>query len=144
MPVREDASDALPSSHVEEWPRLAPSGRPRERTAHAGARGATHGETRLSRVLSLEPLLPRSASERRPAATPPELPSVPHRAARESVRATPRDSRAGADETREVHVSIGTIEVTAVHEAPAPKPRRAPRPQPMSLADYLARRERPR
>lgn len=45
-------------------------------------------------------------------------------------------------ETTEVHVSIGRIEVTAVHEAPAPK-RPAPiTAKPMTLEDYLARRRR--
>lgn len=45
-------------------------------------------------------------------------------------------------ETTEVHVSIGRIEVTAVHEAPAPK-RHAPiTAKPMTLEDYLARRRR--
>ncbi len=44
------------------------------------------------------------------------------------------------EETTEVHVTIGRIEVTAVHEAPAPK-RPAPRGcQPMTLEEYLARR----
>jgi hypothetical protein len=52
----------------------------------------------------------------------------------------PRQGNA-VEETTEVHVSIGRIEVTAVHEAP---PQRRPAPkanQPMSLDDYLAKRE---
>lgn len=53
----------------------------------------------------------------------------------------PARSHAGTvEETTEVHVSIGRIEVTAVHEA-APSPRKTPRRNaPMSLDDYLARR----
>jgi hypothetical protein len=44
------------------------------------------------------------------------------------------------DEATEVHVSIGRIEVMAVHEA-APSNRQLPRaPRAMSLEDYLARR----
>lgn len=52
-------------------------------------------------------------------------------------------SRQGrVDEITEVHVSIGRIEVTAVHESPAPK-RQAPIPaKPLSLNEYLARRGR--
>lgn len=47
-----------------------------------------------------------------------------------------------ADEITEVHVSIGRIEVTAVHESPPPK-RQAPTPaKPLSLDEYLARRGR--
>ena len=46
------------------------------------------------------------------------------------------------DEITEVHVSIGRIEVTAVHESPPPK-RQAPTPaKPLSLDEYLARRRR--
>ncbi|MEQ1741300.1 MAG: hypothetical protein ABL869_02200 [Candidatus Nitrotoga sp.] len=52
-------------------------------------------------------------------------------------------SRQGhVDEITEVHVSIGRIEVTAVHESPPPK-RQAPTPsKPLSLDEYLARRGR--
>ena len=46
------------------------------------------------------------------------------------------------DEVTEVHVSIGRIEVTAVHESPPPK-RQAPTPaKPLLLDEYLARRVR--
>ncbi len=46
------------------------------------------------------------------------------------------------DEITEVHVNIGRIEVTAVHESPPPK-RQAPTPaKPLSLDEYLARRGR--
>ena len=46
------------------------------------------------------------------------------------------------DEITEVHVSIGRIEVTAVHESLPPK-RQAPTPaKPLSLDEYLARRGR--
>ena len=50
--------------------------------------------------------------------------------------------RGQVDEITEVHVSIGRIEVTAVHESPPPK-RQAPTPaKPLSLDEYLARRGR--
>jgi hypothetical protein len=46
------------------------------------------------------------------------------------------------DEITEVHVSIGRIEVTAVHKTPPPK-RQSPMPaKPLSLDEYLARRGR--
>jgi len=47
------------------------------------------------------------------------------------------------EETTEVHVSIGRIEVTAVHDTPPPK-RQVPTTstRPMSLDEYLSRREK--
>ncbi len=52
------------------------------------------------------------------------------------------DHRAGAiEETTEVHVSIGRIEVTAVHEPPAQKRPAPRRPAPMSLDEYVATRQ---
>lgn len=50
--------------------------------------------------------------------------------------------QASVEETTEVHVSIGRIEVTAVHEAPPAKPPPPRRAGPMTLAEYLARRQR--
>lgn len=49
----------------------------------------------------------------------------------------------GLPEERDVHIHIGCVEVTAVHEPPAP-PRRRPvsTPPPMSLDAYLAKRAR--
>ncbi|WP_133718778.1 hypothetical protein [Methylocaldum gracile] len=54
-------------------------------------------------------------------------------------------SASGAGEATEVHVTIGRIEVTAVHEAPPSKRRAPPSAKPMTLEEYLARRrgERP-
>jgi hypothetical protein len=54
-------------------------------------------------------------------------------------------SASGAGEATEVHVTIGRIEVTAVHEAPPSKRRTPPSAKPMTLEEYLARRrgERP-
>ena len=46
------------------------------------------------------------------------------------------------EETTEVHVSIGRIEVTAVHEAPPPKRQAPATAKPMTLDEYLARRQR--
>ena len=46
------------------------------------------------------------------------------------------------EETTEVHVSIGRIEVTAVHEAPPAKRQTPAAAKPMALEEYLARRRR--
>jgi hypothetical protein len=46
------------------------------------------------------------------------------------------------EETTEVHVSIGRIEVTAVHEAPPPKRQATVAAKPMTLDEYLARKRR--
>jgi hypothetical protein len=49
--------------------------------------------------------------------------------------------RTPVEETTEVHVSIGRIEVTAVHESPPPKRAPARSPRALSLEEYLARRQ---
>jgi hypothetical protein len=75
---------------------------------------------------AIEPLLPRVREAGRPAS------SVDHRG---------RTGSGMVEETTEVHVNIGRIEVTAIHE-PAPSQPAAPRRNPpMSLDDYLARRQ---
>jgi hypothetical protein len=48
--------------------------------------------------------------------------------------------QAASAEATEVHVSIGRIEVIAVHEAPRPRPPQRGPVKPMSLEEYLARR----
>ena len=50
--------------------------------------------------------------------------------------------RGQVDEITEVHVSIGRIEVTAVHESPPPKRQAPASAKPLSLDEYLARRGR--
>lgn len=52
------------------------------------------------------------------------------------------DTSSTGEAVTEVHVSIGRIEVTAVHEAPAARSVGPRRPAPMSLDDYLATRRR--
>ncbi|MCT0198351.1 hypothetical protein KQ313_01435 [Synechococcus sp. CS-1325] len=49
-------------------------------------------------------------------------------------------SQGRVEETTEVHVSIGRIEVTAVQEAPMPKRPAQERPGPITLEHYLAGR----
>jgi len=58
-----------------------------------------------------------------------------------SGRRTTGNRPAAVEETTEVHVTIGRIEVTAVHEAPPAKRAAPSRPAPMSLHDYLAKRQ---
>jgi hypothetical protein len=79
---------------------------------------------------------------RRPTQPSPLLKPAPATIVREQRLAPqPASERTGkVAETTEVHVSIGRIEVTAVHEATPPR-RPAPRAtQPTSLTEYLARR----
>ena len=81
-------------------------------------------------IVRVEPLLPRAqpARERfRPTASA-------------STDNLGRSSAGMVEETTEVHVSIGRIEVTAVHEPAPPKPAVSRRSAPMSLDDYLAKR----
>ena len=78
----------------------------------------------------VEPLLAPAIRVRWPASA--ALPPLSH-----------RPSQGGpADTTTEVHVSIGRIEVTAIHEPAAPAQRPAARRKaPVSLDEYLARRQ---
>ncbi|MCB1910014.1 MAG: hypothetical protein KDH15_21845 [Rhodocyclaceae bacterium] len=78
---------------------------------------------------------------------PPHPPAGPQsgepasRQARTPQRRDRFDGASAATRTEnEVHVHIGRIEVTAVRDAPATKPRRATGRAPMSLDEYLARR----
>jgi hypothetical protein len=95
----------------------------------------------------LPPLIATPARHDETAAVPRLVPLLPPRPdAESSARAAlrfelpVRGHAATVEETTEVHVSIGRIEVTAVQEA-APPPRKTPRGSPpMSLDDYLARR----
>ncbi|OGB18810.1 MAG: hypothetical protein A3E51_17970 [Burkholderiales bacterium RIFCSPHIGHO2_12_FULL_67_38] len=79
----------------------------------------------------VEPLLSPVIRVRRPA-TADAHPLEPQRPGRGSR----------VEETTEVHVSIGRIEVTAIHEPAAPTQRPAARRKaPVSLDEYLARRQ---
>jgi hypothetical protein len=67
---------------------------------------------------------------------------------RSTIRTTPQPApwppaaARAADEATEVHIHIGRIDVTAVHEAPPPRRKQASTQAPMSLDTYLARRSR--
>jgi len=107
------------------------------RAAHAAGPQPPEPATKYQEQQVPEPqwefLLPADHSEAvRPA---------PSKMAGRTDRGPQAGGRSGpSEETTEVHVSIGRIEVTAVQEAPPPKrqPRRVAKP--MTLAEYLARR----
>jgi hypothetical protein len=81
-------------------------------------------------IAMVEPLLPLAQPAREP-----------FRPAASASNGNQERRPAGlVEETTEVHVSIGRIEVTAVHEPAAPKPAASRRNAPMSLDDYLAKR----
>jgi hypothetical protein len=78
--------------------------------------------------------------------------AVPHPAVPPAITAPAITRRPGvtnstthavaSEEPSEVHIHIGRIEVTAVHEAAPPRRPPVPRPSPMSLDAYLAKRGR--
>ena len=78
----------------------------------------------------IEPLLPLAKPERSF--------SIP--SASTSLANQTRHADGMIEEATEVHVSIGRIEVTAVHEPAPAKPAAPRRNAPMSLDDYLAKR----
>ena len=81
-------------------------------------------------IARIEPLLPPTQ--------PVRTPHAPTASAR--IDNQGRLSAGSIEETTEVHISIGRIEVTAVHEPAPAKPAAARRNAPMSLDDYLAKR----
>lgn len=157
--VAEDTATPAGATDVQAMPRRPiapsprqPSAKPAHRSRevaaefHTGASGDT-GDTMP------DALLPTARHQDAPMASPPplipafhpalDLPSKPSvarptapRPASNTARHTPE---AAPDE---IHVHIGRIEVTAVQEAPKPKARAARGQAPMSLDDYLAKRQR--
>lgn len=110
-----------------------PEDAPDDHTPTTSARRDRAAVTTTAMRFEFDPPTPLLPARHPAAATQPPgpAPSSP-RAARESTERLP-----------DVHVHIGRIEVTAVPEAP-PKPRAKPRTgrAPMSLDEYIARRER--
>ena len=91
--------------------------------------GGEHGEAGGHRQFRPEPLLPLNQW------------ADDMRGLTAGVLSTPYVNNGGSvEETTEVHVHIGRIEVTAVHEAAPGKAAARRRQPPMSLDDYLARR----
>jgi hypothetical protein len=84
-----------------------------------------------------EPVLLMPSAPRNRLATSTTVHSAPH------FSAVPEASPIAPTETAaEVHIHIGRIEVTAVHEASRPRRERAPSAPSMSLDAYLAKRGR--
>jgi hypothetical protein len=78
-------------------------------------------------------ILPRQRAAKATTAMP-HAPPTPHTGVRTSQEAS--------SEPNEVHVHIGRIEVTAIQQPSPPKPRQKRGRAPMSLDDYLAKRQR--
>lgn len=126
-----------PPPVVENTNTASPVTRPQQLTPSARQAGP-HLETRLARPPS-PPFDPAAA----PRALLPQTPgSPPPRPAGPAALRPPIHSQPTVAAEPDIHVHIGRVEVTAVHR-PAEPPRRSPpsRPQPMSLDEYLARRE---
>lgn len=86
-----------------------------------------------------EPPSPQESAPTGSAAPAPLMPSVASPAPMSSAAVT-QMSTAASESANEVHVHIGRIEVTALQNDAAPKPKPRAARQPMSLDDYLARR----
>jgi hypothetical protein len=94
-----------------------------------------------------EPLRPHARARNEPA---PLLPRAASEGDRSGVRGPPISAASqasspqssAADDTAEVHIYIGRIDVTAVHEAPQSRRKMAQARAPRSLDDYLSRRSR--
>lgn len=134
-PSGEEASAGSPAPLLPSIPReptvVAPMPRPEGRLDLA-----ERSDDGLPFSAPVEPprLMPRVA----PKAAEATFPVAP---GRPSTISADQRSPGTVEETTEVHVNIGRIEVTAVQEAPAQKPGPRHRPQPMSLDEYLARRQ---
>jgi hypothetical protein len=83
------------------------------------------------------PLLMPQAAPRQPPTPVRPVAELPDR-----LTASARAPAQTADEPHDVHVHIGRIEVTAVHEPAAPRRRPVAAPPPMSLDAYFTRRNR--
>ena len=83
------------------------------------------------------PLLVPEAAPRQP-----PTPVRPAAGRPDRLTASARAPAQTADEPHDVHVHIGRIDVTAVHEPAAPRRRPVAAPAPMSLDAYFARRNR--
>jgi hypothetical protein len=97
--------------------------------AHVAGEGPAADDKGLGPMRSVRPLLPRQQGPNGTALFKGAL------SAQGTAWRTP------VEETTEVHVSIGRIEVTAVHESPRPKRAPARSQRALSLEEYLARRK---
>lgn len=98
-------------------------------------------------VLAAPSTQPTAAALAAPGTPAPLLPARPRNDAQPHHARTapnhlfgPQRASPTAPQETEVHIHIGRIDVTALHEAPRPKARPRERAQPMSLDAYLAQR----
>ena len=102
-----------------------------------------HAETEEPLEATADPPRPSHDAARE---APPLLPSqplarvLPPQASTGSIPPPAMAARPPVEETTEVHVTIGRIEVTAVHEALPPRREPARPRKPKSLEEYLAQR----
>ena len=123
-----------PSHAAPLTPRTSPAAiEPGAEAAHAPREPAISART-AARADEPAPLMPRE-----PRSTP--LAPMPQPSARRSAMQQGSAATQGETDT-EVHIHIGRIDVTAVHEAAPPRRRAAAAPVPMSLDGYLAQRGR--
>jgi hypothetical protein len=124
-----------PPQHADRWPREDERRDAADPPQHAADRRPREDEGRDAAVrIVCEP--PRLVS---PVADGARL------APPAGVSARPRTADAntlGQTDHGDVHIHIGCVEVTAVHEPASPRRRPKPPPAPMSLDTYLAKRER--
>jgi hypothetical protein len=135
---------AAPKDRPGDPPDARPTAAPRRSPEDVGSEAvleplSTTARKQSATIFRDDPGEPIGAAPVMPPAAPRLL---PQRLASEAPDAGPRvfERRSSREETTEVHVSIGRVEVTAVHEAP---PTRRPAPhavKPMSLEEYLTRR----
>ena len=148
-PAREPAPTRAPLA-------TAAPAQPSEATGATGTGAARAAAVPAIAAALQTPARPRPTPPRGGAEPAPLLPSQPSTAGQaaplhETVRGPAAfalrhhaPQSAAADQETEVHIHIGRIEVTALHEAPAPKARRRERTPPVSLDAYLdARRSKP-
>jgi hypothetical protein len=115
-------------------PTLAPAiGEPADRTA---ATRTITSSAQLSALVSAPPVLIPIATQVPPAPAPVHV-TLPR-----DPRTTDAYRSSAVPEATEVHVSIGRIELTAVHDAPMPARRAAPVKSSVPLREYLARGQR--
>jgi hypothetical protein len=124
----------------------------RDEASDAPREARTMRET-ADREIATPAMHPRAESTAPAAMTapPPLAPTTPHAVSRPAFIMPPLAAAAGpagahqpfgGGETTEVHVSIGRIELTAVHEPTPPVRRAAPAKPSLSLHDYLGRHQR--
>jgi hypothetical protein len=136
----QDEPRATPRSAAEA--RIAPPEAAREPARLIVA--PAHAETEEPRPATADRARP---SHDAPRDAPPLLPSqplarfLPPQAITGSTPPPAMAARPPVEETTEVHVTIGRIEVTAVHEAPPPRREPARPRKAKSLAEHLAQRQ---